>query len=112
MYSTKPREHLVECGPLSPTSQNLREDLDFMFLGALGFLDVMRVNLEEGETDPREGPRDELRKVQTILHEMGKLEAKVLVRYGDQGCHGEPDVDGESDDDSTGGGGDDLNIFS
>ena len=72
MYSTKPREHLIECEPLSGSSQQLREDLDGIFADALGFIDIMGVTLEEGETDPREGPKDELRKVQTILHELGE----------------------------------------
>ena len=73
MYSTKPREHLIECEPLSGESQRLREELDRIFTEALAFIDIMGVTLEEGETDPREGPKDELRKVKTILHELGKL---------------------------------------
>jgi hypothetical protein len=55
---------------------SLRVELDSMCLGALGFLNMMRFSLEEGETDPREGPRDELRKVQTVLYEMGELEKR------------------------------------
>ena len=72
MYSTKPREHLIECEPLSGVSHQLREDLDRILDDAMGFIDIMGVTLEDGETDPREGPKDELRKVQTILHELGK----------------------------------------
>ena len=76
MYSTKPREHLIECEPLSGPSQGLREELDRIFEEAFGFIDIMGVTLEEGETDPRQGPKDELRKVRTILNELGKFSEK------------------------------------
>ena len=72
MYSTKPQEHLIECESLSTPSSQLRDDLDRVFGEAFGFIDIMVVELEEGETDPREGPKEELRKVQTILHELGE----------------------------------------
>ena len=79
MYSTKPQEHLIECESLSTASLRLREDLDRVFGEAFGFIDIMVVELEEGETDPREGPKHELRKVQTILHELGKWWSETEV---------------------------------